>query len=155
MTRLVLGLCIGAYLSVGGPAVLGAQERNYDESALRLEGHQGNMQIVRGVQGTVVAHIGGLRTPDVSKLVSPSENAITEAKTFARDYTPGTWLTAVGIAALGAGIGVYQMHDVDRSIPTGITIGSAALIVYGAHRIQNAYNALARSLWWYNRDLKR
>ncbi len=155
MTRLLLGFCVGAYFSLGGPTVLTAQDGNYDENALRLEGHQGDVRIVRGLQGTVVAHIGGLRTPDVSKLVSPSEKAITEAKIFAHDYAPGTWIAAIGIAAIGAGIGVYQMHDVDRSIPTGITIGGAALIVYGANRVQNAYNALARSLWWYNRDLKK
>jgi hypothetical protein len=135
--------------------MLTAQEGSYDDSALRLEGHGGNVRIVRGLEGTLVAHIGGLRTPDVSKLVSPSEKAISEARIFNRDYGPGTWIAAVGIAAIGAGIGVYQMHDVERSIPTGLTIGGAALIVYGANRVQNAYNALARSLWWYNRDLKK
>jgi F420-dependent methylenetetrahydromethanopterin dehydrogenase len=154
MRRLLLGLCVGAYLGFGGTTVLSAQEGSYDESALRLEGHGGNVRIVRGVQGTVVAHIGGLRTPDVSKLVSPSEKAIAEAKTFSHDYGPGNWIAAVGIVAIGAGIGVYQMHDVERSIPSGLTIGGAALIVYGANRIQNAYNALAKSLWWYNRDLR-
>jgi hypothetical protein len=155
MTRLLLGLCVGAYLGFGGPAVLSAQGNSYDESALRLEGHGGNVRIVRGLEGTVVAHIGGLRTPDVSKLVSPSEKAIAEAKIFSHDYGPGNWIAAVGIVAIGAGIGVYQMHDVERSIPNGITIGGAALVIYGANRVQNAYNALARSLWWYNRDLKK
>jgi hypothetical protein len=155
MRRLLLGLCVGAYLSFGGTSVLSAQERSYDESALRLEGHQGDVRIVRGLEGTVMAHIGGFRTPDVSKLVSPSEKAVAEAKVFSHDYGPGTWIAAAGIAAIGAGIGVFQMHDVERSIPTGLTIGGAALVVYGFNRVQNAYNALARSLWWYNRDLKK
>jgi hypothetical protein len=154
MTRLLLGLCVGAYLGLGVPKVLMAQD-SYDESALRIEGHRGDMRIVRGVQGTVVAHIGGFRAPDVSKLVSPSEKAMTEAKTFSRDYGPGSWIAGVGIAALGAGLGVSQMHDVNAGIPIGLTLGGTALLVYGGARLQHAYNALSRSLWWYNRDLKK
>src|SRR3954468_17958070 len=98
MRRLLLGLCVGAYLGLGEVAVLCAQDNSYDESALRIEGHRGDMRIVRGVQGTVLAHIGGFRTPDVVKLVSPSEKAMSEAKTFAHDYGPASWITAAGIA---------------------------------------------------------
>jgi hypothetical protein len=155
MTRLLLGLCVGAYLSLGGATVLNAQESSYDESALRLEGHRGDIRIVRGAQGTVLASIGGFRTPDVVKLVSPSEKAMTEAKIFSHDYGPGSSLAAVGLAALGIGIGVSNIHDINRGIPAVLTIGGTALIVYGGGRLQNAYNALSRSIWWYNRDLKK
>jgi hypothetical protein len=155
MTRLLLGLFVGAYLVLGGPSVLTAQGPGYDDSALRLEGHGGDLRIVRGVQGTVVAHIGGFRTPDVSAIVSPSEKAMIEAKSFAHDYGPGNWIAAVGIVAVGAGIGVARVHDANRSIPTGLAVSGAALILYGGTRIQSAYNALTRSIWWYNRDLKR
>src|SRR5438477_12963042 len=130
MTRLLLGFCVGAYLCLGVPAVLFAQD-SYDESALRIEGHRGDMRIVGGVQGTVVAHIGGFRAPDVSKLVGPSEKAITEAKTFSRDYGPGSWIAGAGIALLGAGLGVTQMHAVNAGIPIGLTLGGTALLVYG------------------------
>jgi hypothetical protein len=155
MTRLMLWLFIGAYVIMAGPTLLRAQNATYDEGALRLEGHGGDLRIVRGVQGTVVAHIGGFRTPDVSAIVSPSEKAMLEAKSFARDYGPGNWIAAVGIVALGAGIGVSRMHDANRSLPTGLAVSGAALILYGGTRIQSAYNALTRSIWWYNRDLKQ
>jgi hypothetical protein len=154
MTRSMLWLFVGAYAILGGATVVAAQDGKYDESALRLEGHGGDLRIVRGVQGTVVAHIGGFRTPDVSAIVSPSEKAMIEAKSFAHDYGPGNWIAAVGIVALGAGIGVSRVHDADRSIPTGLAVSGAALILYGGTRIQSAYNALTRSIWWYNRDLK-
>jgi hypothetical protein len=154
MTRSMLWLFVGAYLVLGGTKVLSAQDAKYDESALRLEGHGGDLRIVRGVQGTVVAHIGGFRTPDVSAIVSPSEKAMIEAKSFAHDYGPGNWIAAAGIVALGAGIGVSRIHDADRSMATGLAVSGAALILYGGTRIQSAYNALTRSIWWYNRDLK-
>ena len=155
MRRLLLTLCVGACVGLGGPAVLTAQDGSYDESALRLEGHQGDIRIVRGVQGTVVGHIGGFRTPDVVKLVSPSEKAMTEAKTFAHEYAPGSWIAALGIATLGAAMGVSRIHDVNAGFPVGLTIGGTVLIIYGGGRLQNAYNALSRSIWWYNRDLKK
>ena len=155
MSRLLLALCVGAHLTLGGPTVLTAQDGSYDENALRLEGHNGNLRIVRGVQGTVLARIGAFRTTDVAKLVAPSEHAMAEAKTFSRDYIPGSWIAGLGIATLGAAIGSSQIGDMNRAIPTGLTIGAAALLIYGGSRLQNAYNALARSIWWYNRDLKK
>ncbi len=135
--------------------MLSAQDGSYDENALRLEGHRGDMSIVRGLQGTVLARIGGFRSVDVAKLMSPSEKAMAEGKKFTRDYGPGSWLAGLGIATLGAGIGVSQIHDVNRGITGGLIIGGTAVLVYGAGRLENAYNALSRSIWWYNRDLKK
>ena len=155
MNRFLLGLCLGAYVGLGGTTLLAAQEESYEVSALRLEGHQGDLRIVRGVEGTVVARIGGFHTPDLSKVVSPSEKAMDEAKNFSHDYGPGSWITAAGFAALGAGIGASRIDGLNTTIPAGLTIGGTALIVYGANRLQSAYNALSRSLWWYNRDLKK
>ena len=155
MSRLMLALYVGAHLTLGGPVVLAAQDGSYDENALRLEGHRGDMRIVRGVEGTVLAHIGGFRTTDVAKVVSPSEQAMAEAKIFSRDYGPGSWLAGLGVAAMGAAIGASRINDVNRAIPTGLTIGAAALLIYGGGRLENAYNALSRSIWWYNRDLKK
>jgi hypothetical protein len=155
MSRLLMALCVGAYFTLGGPAVLTAQDGGYDENALRIEGHRGDMRIVRGAQGTVLAHINGFRTADVAKVVSASEQAMAEARIFSRDYGPGSWITGLGIVAMGAAIGTSQIHDINRAIPTGLTIGATALLVYGGGRLQNAYNALSRSIWWYNRDLKK
>jgi hypothetical protein len=155
MSRLLLALCVGAHLTLGGPAVLIAQDGGYDENALRLEGHNGDLRIVRGAQGTLLARISGFRSTDVAKLVTPSEQAMVEARIFSRDYIPGSWIAGLGIATLGAAIGASRIDDINRAIPAGLTISAAALLIYGGGRLQNAYNALARSIWWYNRDLKK
>jgi hypothetical protein len=137
-------------------SVLSAQEGTaYDDNALRLEGHIGDVRIVRGAQGTVLGKIGVFRGVDVVKLVSPSEKATIEAKNFAHEYGPGTLLTSLGIATLGAAIGVSRIHDINSSITTGLMLAATGLIVYGGGRLESAYNALSRSIWWYNRDLKR
>ncbi|HEY3747023.1 MAG TPA: hypothetical protein VGL17_12305 [Gemmatimonadaceae bacterium] len=135
--------------------MLTAQDGSYDENALRIEGQSGDLRIVRGVQGTLVARISGFRTTDVAKLVAPSEHAMAEAKIFSRDYLPGSWIAGLGIATLGAAIGASRIDDVNRLIPAGLTVSAAALLIYGGGRLENAYNALARSVWWYNRDLKK
>ena len=90
----------------------------------------------------------------MTRLVASSEKATIEAKAFARDYKPGVLLLSLGIATLGAGIGVSEIHDVNQVITTGLMLAGTGLIVYGAGRLENAYNALSRSIWWYNRDLK-
>lgn len=132
-----------------------AQESTYETRALRIEGHRGDTRIVRGADGSLVGTIGVFRGVNVAQLVSESDKATLEAKRFARDYGPGTLFLSLGIATLGASIGVSRINDVNRSITTGLTLASTGLIVYGAGRLQSAYNALERSIWWYNRDLKR
>jgi hypothetical protein len=147
-------LALGAMaLPVHGARLI-AQESGYEDSALRVEDSRGDIRIVRGIEGTVVGRIGVFRGTDIVRLVQSSERATTEAKIFARDYKPGTLSLALGIATLGAGIGVSRIHGVNTGITTSLLISGTALIVYGAGRLENAYNALARSLWWYNRDLR-
>ena len=155
MWRVFLALWIAVGVNIGRPVVLTAQDNTYDASALRIEGHLGDVRIVRGAEGTVLGRIGVFRGLDVAKLVSTSEKATVEAKKFSHDYGPGTWLAALGIATLGAAIGVSRIHDVNSSITAGLTLAGTGLIVSGGGKLQDAYNALSRSIWWYNRDLKR
>lgn len=156
MSRFILAFSVAFRVALSGVSVLTAQEgMSYDDNALRVEGHVGDVRIVRGAQGTVLGKIGVFRGLDVAKLVSTSEKATIEAKNFARDYGPGTWLTSLGIATLGAAIGASRINDVNSSITTGLMLAGTGLIVYGGGRLQNAYNALSRSVWWYNRDLNR
>jgi hypothetical protein len=151
MRRMVISIGAIALTSYGG--CLYAQESTYENNALRIEDSRGDMRIVRGNPGTVVGRIGVFHGTDIVRLVQSSERAAVEARSFARDYKPGTLSLAVGIATLGAGIGVSRMQGVNSGFSTGLLLSGTALIVYGAGRLENAYNALARSLWWYNRDL--
>ena len=132
-----------------------AQEGTYDEGALRVDQHRGGISIVRGVSETVVLKVGPLRAVDVVRIVSPSPNAVGEAKKFEHDYRPGTWIASLGIATLGLAIGSYRIADLNQAVPTGLTIAGVSLITYGGWRLGNAYRALSKSVWWYNRDLKR
>lgn len=131
-----------------------AQEGSYDENALRVDQHRGTISIVRGVSETVVVRIGAFRPVDVTRIVSPSANAVAEAKIFERDYRPGTWIASLGFATLGAAIGSSRIANVNQAITNGLTIGGMGLITYGGWRLSNAYRALSKSIWWYNRDLK-
>ncbi len=131
-----------------------AQDGSYDENALRLEDHFG-VQIVRGASDVVVGKIGMFRGIDVSAVVKSSPNAVAEAKIFQHDYTPGMLMASLGIVTLGAAIGASRIAGINQMIPTGITIVSVGLLSYGGSKLQNAYKALSKSIWWYNRDLKK
>ena len=113
------------------------------------------MRILRGSEGKVVARVGVFHSSDVVRLVASSDRATVEARKFARDYKPGTLFLAVGIATLGAGLGVSRVGNGSHGIATALLVSGTGLVVYGAGRLEEAYNALARSLWWYNRDLTK
>ena len=154
MSRLLLALCTGTCILTTGPTLMTAQERNYDENALRIDEHRGTISIVRGVSETVVAKIGAFRAVDVAAVVSPSPKAVAEATVFQRNYRPGTWIASLGIVTLGAAIGASRISGMNQAISTSLTIVSVSLITYGGSRLETAHRALAKAIWWYNRDLK-
>lgn len=154
MSRLLLALCTGTCILTTGPTLMTAQERNYDENALRIDEHRGTISIVRGVSETVVAKIGVFRAVDVAAVVSPSPKAVAEATVFQRNYRPGTWIASLGIVTLGAAIGASRISGMNQAISTSLTIVSVSLITYGGLRLETAHRALAKAIWWYNRDLK-
>jgi hypothetical protein len=154
MSRL-LALCAGFCLLSTSPALMTAQESNYDEDALRVDQHRGSIRIVRGVSETVVVRVRAFRGTDVAGIVGSSPNAVREARKFEHDYRPGTWIASLGIATLGLAIGSHRIADLNQAVPTGLTIAGVSLITYGGWRLENAYRALSKSVWWYNRDLKR
>ncbi len=135
MSRLLLFCLVGYFIVIRSPTAM-AQDRSYDQNALRLDGNFGDVSI------------------DVAKVVERSPNAVTEAREFQRNYRPGTVALGLGLMSLGASVGASQFHDMNRGITTGLTIATVGLITYGGGRLQKAYNALHKSLWWYNRDLK-
>lgn len=133
---------------------LAAQERAYDEQALRVDAGPGTLRIVRGLRDSVVLKIGSLRSADLSGIVAASSNAVANARLFEKNYRPGVWFTGLGIAVMGVGIGVSRM-DVDQPMASAITITSIGLIAYGASKLDMAYRGLSKAIWWYNRDLRK
>jgi hypothetical protein len=154
MTRLTVVLVVAQLLTMGG-TTMAAQESPYDVTALRVESRQGNLRILRGVDGTVVASAGIFHGPGITQLVRSSENALAEAKVFERDYDPGQRLAALGVATLGAAIGATRISDVNPVIQVGLYATSFVAIGYGAKKLESAYRALSKAIWWYNRDLPR
>jgi len=154
MSRLAVALSTALFLSTGATA-MNAQDSTYDQNALRVQSVRGDLQIVRGAQGIVVAHSGIFHGPDLTNLVIQSDSALAEARIFERDYQPGQYIAGLGIAMMGAAIGASRIPEINTLIPGGLTVVSFALIVYGAGRLESAYRALSKAIWLYNRDLKR
>ena len=154
MSRLTPVL-FGAQLLIMGATVMAAQESGYDENALRVESRQGNLQILRGINGTVVARAGIFHPPRLANLVTQSDSALAEAKIFERYYQPGQWMAALGIATLGATIGASRITDINPVIQVTLYATGFAALGYGGSRLHSAYGALSKAIWWYNRDLKR
>ena len=154
MSRLTLFCLAGLFVLMTGPDAATAQERSYDQNALRLDASFGDVSIVRGVDGQLVGKIGVFRGIDVAKVVETSPKAVSEAKEFQRNYRPGHIALALGFITMGASLGASRLPDLNRGVTTGLTIATVGLITYGGTRLQKAYTALHKSLWLYNRDLK-
>ena len=154
MLRLFVAVFLAASLGLGGAPVLKGQTTSYEDNALRIENQRGDMLVVRGANGNPVGKIGVFRGLDLAGLVASSEKATAEARKFTRNYKPGTLLASAGIATLGLALGVGRIQDVNAGITIGLTLTGIGLVTYGAGRLEDAYNALERSFWWYNHDLK-
>lgn len=154
MSRLALALFVGMSLLTARPLVMIAQERSYDENALRLEEDFGT-KVIRGSSGTVVGKLGLFRGIDLASVVRETPEAVTQAKLFQHEYTRGTLLASVGIATLGAALGAWRINGINSWIPTGLNASALFLIVAGGSRLRVAYPALSKAIWLYNRDLKR
>src|ERR1700694_2385037 len=101
MPRLAIALLAAQLLSVGATA-MSAQDSSYDDNALRVESQRGNLQIVRGIDGKVVARSGTFNGPRLASLLTQSDSALAHAKVFERDYLPGQLIAGLGIATFGA-----------------------------------------------------
>jgi hypothetical protein len=136
------------------PGVTSDSSGSYDARALRIETQMGEYRIVRGLEGTVVGKIGLFTRPDVAALVAPSENAMREGREFNRNHGPGMLAGITGTAIFTFSLAASRAAGPNWGLTTG-TVGGAMLMLYGATRLDKAYSALSKSIWWYNRDLKK
>lgn len=167
MARAFLAICLGSCLLIGKSLPMAAQERevkqpvvpgsvgSYDSSALRLEGYGSRARILKGADGTVVGRVGFFRTVKLANLVAPSERALREAREFDSNFRNANVMASVGLVVLAASMIAQSTTDINDWIVLGGTAGSAGLILYASHGLNRAFNALSKSLWWYNRDLAR
>jgi hypothetical protein len=136
------------------PGVPGDSAESYDARALRIETQMGEYRIVRGLEGPVVGKIGLFSRPDVAALVAPSENAMREGREFNRNHGPGMLAGITGAAIFAFSLAASHAAGPNWGLTTG-TVGGAMLMLYGTIRLDKAYSALSKSIWWYNRDLKK
>lgn len=162
MLRFLLAVCVAGYALVGGATTMEGQSQHdptlYDAQAVRVESSWGNRFLVRGREGTVVGKIGGRGGLDLATALAPSANAVREAEEFKRSYNRGSNLLAVGILAWGVGSGVARMDGIDAAvaIPAWTAVAAGTFLIgYGGVQLNKAFSSLARSIWWYNRDLSR
>jgi hypothetical protein len=77
-----------------------------------------------------------------------------EAREFNRHYRPGMTSASIGGVVLLTALLFDLNSDPSAAIAAG-EIAGAGLALYGARRLNLSYNALSKSIWWYNRDLKK
>ena len=139
--------------AVHSPASPAAQ-CDYNTCALRMKLSWGSWRIIGGEREQQVAKFGVFRAPNLERIVASSPEAQLEARTFGNNYASGELLQAVGIVLMGAGIASASSNG-SALIPLTGVMGGGALLLYGVTRHVRAFNALNKSIWLYNRSLKR
>ena len=127
---------------------------SYDSQALRLESHWGEYRVIRGAKNEIVGTVGPVRTFDVAQLVARSPVAAAEARVFQSNRLPASIVGIAGALSFVTGVVVASNSANNASSPVLIIAGAGAMF-WSVQHLNTAYAALSRSVWWYNRDLKR
>ena len=127
---------------------------DYNTCALRMKLSRGSWRIIGGAQENQVAKFGLFTAPNLESIVASSPEAQFEARTFRNNYTSGEVLQALGVVLMGAGIAAASANE-SAVIPFTGVLGGGALLFYGVTRRVRAFNALNKTIWLYNRSLKR
>ncbi|HLE56910.1 MAG TPA: hypothetical protein VJB15_07495 [Rhodothermia bacterium] len=114
----------------------------------------GSWRILRGEQEQRVGTLGMFRAPNVVSIVATSPEAVAEARTFRDNYTSGEILQTIGVILMGVGVAAASANA-DSAVPFTAVLGGGALLFYGVSRHVRALNSLHKTIWLYNRSLKR
>jgi hypothetical protein len=131
-----------------------APECDYDTCALRLKATVATWQIVRGSNGQEVGELGLLRPPNLAALVASVPEAAAEARAGQRRYRRTAAIVWGGSALAVAGVAFSVGSDMHI---VGTTVGSVGIagMVLGALQHPKSIDMLSKSIWLYNRALKR
>lgn len=127
---------------------------DYNACALRTKLSWGSWRIIRGEQEQEVVRLGMFRAPNIESIVSTSPEALAEVRAFRKNYTSGEVMQVLGVFLMGAGIALASANNSAALSYTAVG-GGGALLFYGVSRHVNAFNALHKTIWLYNRSLKR
>jgi hypothetical protein len=150
MTALRITLLLGLLTASHGYAQQTVQPCSYDECALRVKAATLTAPeiLVRGAQDAEVIRLG-LFKPAVSSFMVRSDSAIVYAGVYDRLYDTGGVLNIIG-TALTIAAPVLLDGFLRKALWTGAGIG---LSVYGGVLTNRANDALARAIWFHNREL--
>jgi hypothetical protein len=145
---------VAMLLLYGAPLQAQAAPRRctYDACALRVQPPTLTtpQMLVRGTAGTEVVRLG-LLEPEVAPFVALSDSAVAHARVYDVLYDRGSIISITGtVVSIAA---PFLLRGTMQKIAfTGAGVG---LSVYGGVLTNRANDALARSIWWYNRELPR
>ena len=122
----------------------------YDRCALRIEGRR----VLAGTQGERLGNIGPFSIPDLDQRLTLSDSALAHYRIFRNNYRSGTLWALAGGALWGVGYLSIDAQD-GYALPVVALTGSVVASVIGLRKSVRAQKALARTVWWYNRDLQR
>jgi hypothetical protein len=124
----------------------------YDTCALRVQPPTltAPQMLVRGVAGTEVVRLG-LLEPEVAPFVTLSDSAVAHARVYDVLYDRGSIISLTG-TVISIAAPILLRGTMQKIAFTGAGVG---LTVYGGALTNRANDTLARSIWWYNRELPR
>ena len=126
---------------------------DYDTCALRLKATLLSWEIAKGIDGETVASLG-IRPPDLASLVADVPEAAAQARMAQRRYARSSamiWGGAV-LSVVGILLDLGSHMHVSGSIVGGVGIGS---LILGSILHPKDIDMLSKSIWLYNRALKR
>ena len=124
----------------------------YDLCAMRVE----LGRIVVGQHGMQSYKLAPFSTPRLESRLATSDSARAYYTVFEDNHVPGNVWTLVGGLAMGFALAASSDPEwLSSEYTLGITIVGGIATLIGSRKVRKAQNALARSIWWYNRDLPR
>jgi hypothetical protein len=127
---------------------------DYDRCSLRFTMGFGSWSVLQGAEAKRVGRISGFQVPDIARLVETVPEASEEAKSFRRDYRRSMAMIWGGSALTLLGVGLAAGNDA-HPLAVGLSLGGVAAMTYGAWGHGRSFDHLSRSLWLFNRSLRR
>jgi len=126
---------------------------DYDTCALRLKSVLLGWEIVRGLDGKAVAGLG-IRPPDVASLVAGVPEAAAQARIAQKRYARSSAMIWAGAVLSVTGIALHLGSNMNVAGPAVEGIGIVSLLL-GSVLHPRDIDLLSKSIWLYNRELKR
>ena len=127
---------------------------DYDKCALRFTLGFGGVHVVQGASDKKIGDVGYFTAPDIEKLVREVPDAAETARQFRSSYRASSALVWGGGLVAATGVGFATANN-GHSAALGVGVTGLSILAYGVYRHGRSLDLLSRSIWLYNRSLKR